>query len=130
MGLLKQFHGPLRADFRREYGTGLDVALRDWPLTEVADCAANLPPGSAVERAEFPDSWWVTEEVRFLREIEHAIRLSQWLTAAGRTYGKTPEQMWLPGDPKSESEKYDRMTIAEAREFLGWSESEEGVSGG
>lgn len=119
--------GPLTADLHQHHGVRLALGRRcGYSVLEIADFAANLPVDSAVARAVDPD-WAVTTETLLLREIEHGIRISIWQQTPDGS--KKHPQHYPQALPVTHAEidaqkkakpEYDRMTIAEADEFLGW----------
>ena len=58
--LLRDYRGPLRADFRREYGLDIDEVVEHRTLkpSVVLDLAENLSPGAALWRAIDPQRVW------------------------------------------------------------------------
>lgn len=122
--------GALVADFHRYYGVSLkSVRHSGIPLSEVADMAIHLPPDSATRRALDPH-WQRTNEVDFLRAMEHTLRILVWQNNASKT-AKVPERIPLPWDPKEDGTiEVDRMTLEEADDFLGWTEEMKEASRG
>ncbi len=87
--LLGKHRGPLASDFRRYYSLSLaGIRATGIPLHEVADLAANLPPGSAVARATNPE-WWYTPEVSLLHSIEYHLRVGLWRQTPDANAGST-----------------------------------------
>lgn len=61
--------------------------------------AAHLPPDGAVARSIRPESWWVTPEIEFMREIEYNLRVLYWMRTEDASKGRNqPTRIPLPGD--------------------------------
>lgn len=124
--LIAKHRGPLASDFRRYYGLSLaDIRHSGIPLFEVADLAANLPPGSAIERAINPQ-WWYSPEVGLLQNIEWQIRRGNWMqTQDGANGVNAPEPIDLLDAPTDAQPAPgpDVMSTADMAARMGWSET-------
>ncbi|WP_067428538.1 hypothetical protein [Nocardioides jensenii] len=122
--LLGKHRGPLASDFRRYYSLSLaGIRATGIPLHEVADLAANLPPGSAVARATNPE-WWYTPEVSLLHSIEYHLRVGLWRQTPDAERGiNQPEPIDLKGDGEQDKSENgpDVMTTDDMAALLGWS---------
>lgn len=106
---------------RRFYGCNLTDVLagRVAPAREVADWVANLPPESAVFRAEHPDgSWAHTNELEMQRRALWALDRAAWYLSKSRR--DQPEVFRFPWE--DDAIRGDAMTAEEAADFLGWTE--------
>lgn len=102
-----EFEGPLRASLRAEYG----VDLRDpgMSLLDLADLAANLPPGCALYRATGGAIAW-SDEIHMLAAVEFRLRVLAWQKTEDGKRGRNQPKPLEP--PKSVHEKQ-----AETREL-------------
>lgn len=116
--------GPLRADFRRFYGTSVDILrAENAPLTEVADMAAYLPPESATARAGNP-YWMHTHDLEIARRVEFHLRWLVWAkTKDGEKGRNLPEPYYFPweDDPNAPI-RGEVMDVDSMADWLGWSE--------
>lgn len=91
-GILKEYRGPLRADFRREYGIDLDAALvPDSPAyvrpAVMLDLIDGLSQQAAYWRAVAPDdAGWGLREQLLAQQIDD-FRLFCWEWAEARVNG-------------------------------------------
>lgn len=125
MVLYREHRGPLRADFHATYQMRLTEAVETYPLDEVADMVAGLPPGGALARAVNPE-WWLTPEVQLLRDVAYAVRHSQWLASTNRVLQLEPLPMPLTDAERQANIKarggqpMDAVPVADMAARLGW----------
>ena len=98
--ILREHRGPLRADFRREYGIDLDAVLSPGSPDHIQpsillDLIDGLSPQAAYWRAAYPDraAWGLTEQL--LAELVDELRLFQWRLGGGK--GARPKPLPRPG---------------------------------
>lgn len=86
------------------------------------------PPGSAYQRAIDPD-WWLTPEAFLLREVEHQVRILQWMqteNAAKKRMNTYPQPIPLSDverrrfERENEQYQFDSLPLEAARARLGW----------
>lgn len=97
---LREHRGPLRADFRREYGIDLDAALSPespihMPADVLLDLIDGLSPQAAYWRAVAPDraTWGLSEQL--LAELNDRFALFCW--GLGGQKGAQPKPISRPG---------------------------------
>lgn len=101
--LLREHAGALRADFRRVYRIDLlDLYRGRLGLIEAAELAFNLPPGSAVWRAEGGPLAW-TDEAHFLSAVEYNTHVLWWMKTKEGSKGRNPPKPTEP--PKSKAQE-------------------------
>lgn len=107
---------------RRFYGCNLTDVLagRVAPAREVADWVVNLPPESAVFRAEHPDgSWAHTNELEMQRRALWALDRAAWYLSKSRR--DQPEIFRFPWEEEPDDAiKGDPIPLDEAADWLGW----------
>jgi hypothetical protein len=108
-----EFEGPLRAALRAEYG----VDLRDPGMTllDLADLAANLPPGCALFRATGGDMAW-SSEMHMLARLDFDLRVLAWQkTEDGKKGRNQPKPIESPKPAHEiEAEKAELSRRAQA----------------
>lgn len=79
LALLREYRGPIRADFRREYGLDIDQVIEERSMrpSVVLDLIDNLSPQAALWRAINPDSVW-TLEAMLLAAVVDELRAYRW----------------------------------------------------
>lgn len=110
-----EFEGPLRASLRSEYG----VDLRDpgMPLLDLADLAANLPPGCALYRATGGDMAW-SAETHMLAAVEFRLRVLAWQKTEDGKHGRNkPEPIKAPPSVYEKQAEEKRLS-ARAQAYL------------
>lgn len=97
---LREHRGPLRADFRREYGIDLDAVLSPessihMPADVLLDLIDGLSPQAAYWRAVAPDraAWGLSEQL--LAELNDRFALLCW--GLGGQKGAQPKPIPRPG---------------------------------
>lgn len=97
---LREHRGPLRADFRREYGIDLDAVLSPessihMPADVLLDLIDGLSPQAAYWRAVAPDraAWGLSEQL--LAELNDRFALFCW--GLGGRKGAQPKPIPRPG---------------------------------
>lgn len=110
-----EFEGPLRASLRAEYG----VDLRDPGMTllDLADLAANLPPGCALFRATGGDMAWTTE-MHMSARIEYGLRVLAWQKTEDGKKGRNQPKPIDPPRPAHEVEAEKRELSRRAQAYL------------
>lgn len=98
--LLKEHGGAINSDLMASGWRRRDIGRRlSWG--DLRDFVEGLPPTgeSALYRARYPQSWWVTPEVRFLAMVIHVLHLANWQRGGGKKSGSpTPKPIELPVD--------------------------------
>lgn len=110
-----EFEGPLRASLRAEYG----VDLRDPGMTllDLADLAANLPPGCALFRATGGDMAWTTE-MHMLARLDYDLRILAWQKTEDGKKGRNQPKPIDPPRPSHEVEAEKRELSRRAQAYL------------
>lgn len=110
-----EFEGPLRAALRAEYG----VDLRDPGMTllDLADLAANLPPGCALFRATGGDMAW-TVEMHMSARIEYGLRILAWQKTEDGKRGRNQPKPMEPPKMAHEVEAEQKRLSARAQAYL------------
>lgn len=126
-GILKEYRGPLRADFRREYGIDLDAALVPGSPAYVRpavmlDLIDGLSQQAAYWRAVAPDdAGWGLREQLLAQQIDD-FRLFCWGMGGGK--GKRPEPIPRPGKRDSDTKQVQVIGQSEGfnsiKEFEAW----------
>lgn len=110
-----EFEGALRASLRAEYG----VDLRDPGMTalDLADLAANLPPGCALFRATGGDMAW-SFETHMLAHVEFRLRVLAWQKTEDGKHGRNkPEPIKAPSSVYEKQAEEKRLS-ARAQAYL------------
>ena len=97
-GFYNEHRGALLASLRAEY----QIGFRDFPLRELAEYTAHLPPGCALWRAVGgPNAW--SAEMHLLNHIEWRLHILDWRkTPSGQKVRNQPK---LSDPPAYASEK-------------------------
>ena len=125
--LLNDFLGPLRADFRREYGLDLDQVIADQSMrpSVMLDLIDNLTPNASLWKAlnpPEPDDIW-TPELQILAELTDRMgRLEaiQLAATTGRRRIEFPDPIERPGVTKDGADKLEADAFGSTDDFAEW----------
>ena len=115
---LRKYRGALRADFRHYYALDLRGALSGaLRLFDIADLAANLPPGSGVWREHGGPMAW-TQAEHFAASQLHAANVANWQRTKDGQKGANPPKPLEPPKSRDERDADAARLDARAQAFL------------
>jgi hypothetical protein len=115
---LRKYRGALRADFRHYYALDLRAALSGaLSFPDIADLAANLPPGCAVWREHGGPMAW-TQAEHFAAYQLHAANVANWQRTKDGQKGSNPPKPLEPPKSRDERDADAARLDARAQAFL------------
>lgn len=110
-----EHEGALRASLRAEYG--LDLRDPGVSLLDLADLAANLPPGCALFRAAGGAAAW-TDQVHMLAAVEFRLRVLAWQKTEDGKKGRNQPKPIDPPKPTHEVAQEKQELSRRAQAYL------------
>lgn len=98
--------------------------LEDWDWVDLRAYVKHAPETSALFRVTH-DDWWVTPELKFLRDMEQRLSWLVWAQTSDAKYNRNiPQRVPLTAAERRaaqpEREKYHPKPVAEILAWLGW----------